>query len=416
MAFGTGILDISFNNGYEMARRVADCEALYNDEIFRLSMIVAELRTTQQDHGYYGLEIDDAAYELVEQIKDYEEKRDEVAVIGKALTVNTFFIESVEKNIANRINENMGEFCDEFGIEYDDPEEYSFGEFLSDAWDGICSVYEKFEATIDFIIDAALFVGAIVGVVIAASALAASGVGVFAIAVLGASVFSLYESTVNFAASTVAFGYAVAGNKEKSKVYLDLRDGNAGKALVVAIAERCGADEKLVGAIYSVIGVGACIVNLADMGRSLVSGGKHLINAAKEAPEVFNSAGKGWNGVKAASSKLFQSCKTYNKYDDIMDAWNCMYTLDKFGFATDGEAILKGMKRLDIFETITDVFDNVRGYVEAEEDPDNGWKKGKEISATISNIPIVDDLAEIASKFFEMGNAIEYEGIRYQYD
>lgn len=413
MAFGTGILDISFNNGYEMARRVADCEALYNDEIFRLSMIVAELRTTQQDHGYYGLEIDDAAYELVEQIREYEEKRDEVAVIGKALTVNTFFIEGIEKNIANRINENMGEFCDEFGIEYDDPEEYSFGEFLSDAWDGICSVYEKFEATFDFIIDAALFVVAIAGVVVAACALAASGVGVFGIAVLAASIFSLYESTINFAASTVAFGYAVAGNKEKSKVYLELRDGNAGKALVVEMSKRIfGGEGKVAGAIYSFLSVGACIVNIADMGRSLVSGGKHLINAAKEAPEVFNSAGKGWNGVKAASSKLFQSCKTYNKYDDIMDAWNYMYTLDKFGYATDGEVILKGMERLDTFKTITNVFDNVRGYVEA----DNGWKKGKEISASISNIPIVGDLAEITSKFFEMGNAIEYEGIRYKYD
>ena len=225
MAFGTGIIDISFNNSYEMARHVADCEELYNDEIFRLSMIVAELRTTQQDHGYYGLEIDDAAYELVEQIREYEEKRDEVAVIGKALTVNTFFIEGIEKNIANRINENMGEFCDEFGIEYDDPEEYSFGEFLSDAWDGICSVYEKFEATFDFIIDAALFVVSIAGVVVAFTALLASGgilAGIFAGVVLLASVFSLYESTVDFAASTIAFGYAVVGNKEKSKVYLDM--------------------------------------------------------------------------------------------------------------------------------------------------------------------------------------------------
>ena len=315
MAFGTGIIEVKCAQYDAIIKGTTNCASIYDKEIYNLGLIALELRGIQDEYDYFGREIDDAAYEIIEQIEEYEEKKRQVVALGNTIVANALVIEDIENRVADRINENWGNFCDEFGIEYDDPEEWSIGEGLSDLWDGVCAVYETFEAAFDFLLDTALLVVTVVAAVAAFGTLLATG-GIFAGLVFAAACFSVYESTCNFAASSLAFGYALQGDEENSRIYIELRNGNVAKDVFVGVAESLGFDPKKAAIVYTVINVSACVINIADAGKNLYNGGKNVVNAIKETPDVFGDAGKGWKGIKAAGKNLFKSFKGDNPIDE----------------------------------------------------------------------------------------------------
>lgn len=401
MAHGTGILEVKFTNPIVLQSEILSCSSRYDDQLLIYDAMCRKLRDVQSEVTYYGSEIDDAIYYINEQIKDCMEKRDAIKEISVACFVNAEYMIGMENKIAERLDENWGEFCDDNGIEYDDPEEWSIGEGLSDLWDGVCSVYEKYEAWVDFVIDAALVVVAVVGAIVAVGAFVVTG-GVFAGLVVAAACFALYDSMCNFAASTLALGYTIAGNEEEAAIYLEIRDGNAGRYVFVETAKALNIDEKWANGFYTFVSAAACVINIADMGRNLVNIGKNI-------PQVFKDAGKGWKGVKAVSMSLCKPNSAQGLVDDAMEMFSYSKGLEKLGIMRDVDAVVDDFKYIKYVDDFAKYFDNFRGYIEA----DNCFKGGKEFMASVNILKDNSDMGDISealSKFFETGNVI-YEGV-----
>ena len=397
MAHGTGILEVKFTNPVTLRVDMIGCASSYGEQLWVYDEVCRKLRDVQSEATYYGSELDDAIYYINEQRKECEDKIEAICQVGDLFFVNAEEMARLENKIAERLDENWGDFCDDNGIEYDDPEEWSIMEGLSDLWDGVCSVYEEFEAWIDFVVDAALVVIAVVGVIVAVGAFAVTG-GIFAGLVVAAACFALYDSMCNCAASTLALGYTIAGNEEEAAIYLEIRDGNAGRYVFVETAKALGVDEKWANGFYTVVSVAACVINIADMGRN-------LYNIGKSVPQVYNSAGKGWNGVKAVSKSLFRS----NNVDDAMEMFAYSKGLEKLGIMRDMDTVIDDFKIIKGVDNVAKYFDNCRGYIEA----DNLFKGGKEIFTSVNIVTGGSDMGDVSdaiSKFFETGNVI-YEGV-----
>ena len=392
MASDAGIIDISFIGEVALIQHLRNSMAMYNNQILGLSGLAFKLHEMQVNYGYDSKELDAAISDIMKQVEDYEIKKGNVAIMETNLMSYQEEVKDIELAIAKRLNDDWGDFCDEKGIEYDDPEEYSVGEFFGDVWDGVCSVYEQFEAVIDFVIDAALLIVAVAAVITAIGTFALTG-GLFAGLVLAASCFALYESTCNFAASSLAFGCTVLGMNEQAAFYLEMRDGNAGKyvftGLVGALTGGSETAKKIASGLYTIVGVAASIINIADIGKNIGT--------------VYTGAGKGWNGVKAVGKNLFMTKKTDSPVDEAMEMFTYSKGISKFGIDREVSSLMREMDYIRDVGKFATVADNFRGFLEA----DTLFKGGKEISTVLQNIPGSKEGFDVVSKLFEIGNAID---------
>ncbi len=388
----TGILEVKFQDPNEILVGIGYGASMYTEQISHLDRVVSTLygiSVTPDNEAEIGYAIGDIA----NQKTIYESKTETVSKIALDAYLYCTQTSAIENSLANHFDENWGDFCDDNGIEYDDPEEYSFGEFLGDVGDffedvgdGIKAFYEAFEYAIDFIIDAALVVVAVVGVIVALGALTVATGGAalfFAGATLVAAGFAAYESICNFAASSLAFGHSLLGNEEQAKVYGDIRDDGAGKYVFVGLTSGIIGEENA-KALYSVISLTCTVIN--------------VVNIASGGYKAFTEAGKGLSGVKAAFKTLFVPKKSDN-VDDAMNMICYDWGLQKFGINRTIPQIIKEYEYVSDMGASAKIFDSLREFVEADEYA--GFFKG------FGGLVGLDSISESADLYIKSGDLVD---------
>ena len=170
---------------------------------------------------------------------------------------------------------------------------------IKKAWEAVKDFYQKHKFVIDFIVDAALLVAAVVSLI---AAIPTGGATLFFAG------FALANALGDMATSSIALGWHVAGDDEKAGVWAErgLKDGVkwVGKAIGGEIGE------KVFGFIYDGLSLASIVYSAGKLGKNLFKSIDLRNTNELSVFQRFTNAGKNILGVGlvGTSGKELASC------------------------------------------------------------------------------------------------------------